>query len=201
MATKATLRVEKTKQKILKAAYEIMLKNGVAETTMMEVAKRSKTSHPLVTYHFADINKLYIGVIESILEELREATIKAIEKEHKNMIELLRAYSRVYFDWGKVNQDKFRLWIYFYYLATLHPEYTALNDEIRRVGRERIENILLKGIAFGEFKKKSSKEIKELSYSIQGLITGGMIMVSSESVFSYDEVANMIGNTIEQLLA
>lgn len=172
-----------------------MAKKGVAQTTIMEVAKKSQTSHPLVTYHFPNINQLYLGVINDILEEMRLATVKVIEQDYATAQELLTNYVEVLFHWGEKNRDKIQLWVYFYYLATVDQEFAVFNDQVRKVGRERIESILLKGIAYGEFPKTPRPKMKDLTISIQGLITGNIIMAVSETNLSLKEAARVTSET------
>lgn len=193
-------RVERTKLKILKAAFELMAKNGVAGVTIQDVAKRAKTSHPLVTYHFDDMDLLYIGVLKQILEEMRGATVAVLEMSHPNQKALLKAYTQVLFYWGKKNQAKMRLWIYFYYLASVHDDFRQFNDEIRKVGRARILSILTKGMALGEFPKTDEKGLDDLSINIQALLTGHLIMCLSESGYSFDEAGRIISSQVETLV-
>jgi AcrR family transcriptional regulator len=192
-------RVEKSRQKILKAAYDIMCKKGVAQTSIMDVAKKSKTSHPHVTYHFADIDQLYVGVIHQILEEMRDETQAAMDRKHANSHQVLKAYCEVLFHWAKRNEEKLKLFVYFYYLASLDSKFTSLNNEIRKVGRERVETILAKGIAFGEFQKRSAAEVKALATFIQGIVTGNLIMAVSEDTLSLDEAAQITSKFVGQL--
>lgn len=189
-------RATQSKDKILKAAFELMIKNGVARTSVQDVAKKSKTSHPLVTYHFKDLDALYMGVLQSILEEMRLVTIKSIEASCASESERLKNYSSCLFNWGKNNEDKIRLWMYFYYLASFHEEYKKFNNEIRKAGRERIMALLTKGIALGEFPTVSAKVLDEKVYAIQSALTGNLVMCISESGYSFKEAAQITENQI-----
>lgn len=193
-------RVEKTRAIIIKAAFELMSKNGVAATSIQDIAKRSKTSHPLVTYHFKTIDDVYFGVVQQIIEETRIAAAEAIRRPHEKQIDVLRAYSDAYFIWGKKNTSKLSLWMYFNFLCSFKEEYLKFGDEIRKIGRERITSILTRGIALDEFPRMSSQDIDDLSFAIQGLLTGNLVMTVSETHFPLEEAQRITALQIERMV-
>lgn len=193
-------RTEKNRKKILKAAYELMCKKGVAQTSINEVAKKSKTSHPLVTYHFPNIDQLYVGVLKEVLEEMREVTIKAVEVNAASPSKMLKDYCEVLFHWAVEHEDKIKLFMYFYYLASVDSQFREMNDSIRKIGRERVENILVKGMAFGDFQKRSPEQTRALATFIQGVVTGNLLMAVSENTLPLKEAAVVTSQHVDALV-
>ena len=70
--------------------------------------------------------------------------------------------------------------MYFYYLSSFHPDFSELNSGIRQTGRERISVIIYEGIEEKAFRLPSGYSVRELAHTIQGLITGNVIMAATE---------------------
>src|SRR5262245_59847542 len=139
------------KEAIVKAAIECFAKNGVAQTTMSQIAEKAKVDQPLIYYHFPTSQALHVEVFQFALESLKEESLKALEsKKQMFSLEALLRYARAPFVWAKKEPELTSIWMYFYYLASFDPTFRDMNQKIRQMGRERILVILYQGLEKGE---------------------------------------------------
>jgi len=68
------------REKILEAAKRRFAHYGLAKTTMAEIAQDLSFSKALLYYYFPDNNRLYAAVFESVIEDLRNESLKLITK-------------------------------------------------------------------------------------------------------------------------
>ncbi|WKG06290.1 TetR/AcrR family transcriptional regulator [Mycolicibacterium sp. HK-90] len=79
-----------TRERIVRAAYEVINEHGYAATTFQEVAKRSGLSRPTLNYYFATREDLY----GALLKQAHDVVTRCIDvaKQHEGTLDQLRAY-------------------------------------------------------------------------------------------------------------
>ncbi|MDF1662475.1 MAG: helix-turn-helix domain containing protein, partial [Planctomycetota bacterium] len=77
MAEITTLQ-ELRRHQIIKAARQLIVDKGLAAMTFSELEGRLEFSRGVITYHFKNKNDILIAILESAVNEINEATGKAI---------------------------------------------------------------------------------------------------------------------------
>ena len=167
------------KDKIIKAALEIMCVQGAAFLKLNEVAKKAKVPPPLIHYYFKDIEDLHYEVILKVLESLKEQSLKDSQNQNDS-IKSMKSYIRGTFVWAKQNPGLMSLWMYFYYLSSFSPRFQDLNTQIRNQGRERIALMVYQGIQKKHYQFEDTTNVFELAEEIQAILTGQVILFATE---------------------
>jgi len=110
-------RRERSREEILDAARRVLLRNGVAATTLEAVAKEVGVSKPALYYYFASKNALLFELIFGALGEEAQAIHDAVENAQSGA-EALRAIIRESVNAFTPGLDDFRL-------AFLHGQVAA----------------------------------------------------------------------------
>jgi AcrR family transcriptional regulator len=173
---------QKSKKKldIIHSAIKCFNQYGIEQTKIVDIAKEAQVNHSLVLYYFPNYEDIVMAVTESLIQELNDATIKAINSPHKDSLELLRNYIESTFKLVKKNKDKFTIWLHFYYKASQDNKYNELNKSIRNQARERISEIVKSCSSENLCKNFSDDELADISNYILGLITGNLIVAMTE---------------------
>lgn len=183
--------MKKGKDRIIEAAVACFIEKGVAQTKISEIAAKAKVHQPLIGYHFPTIEDLHKDVILFVLEGLKKTSTDAISSNESSPKNALEAYIRAPFVWMKKNPGHFSLWMYFYYLATRSSVFRDLNNEIRRIGRERIEKLLYRGIEAQLFHLQPGRSVSSTAAAIQGAMTGNSIMAGTEENLTIQQGADL----------
>ena len=173
---------ELRRERIIRVALKVFSEEPIATVRLSDIARLAKLSRPLVTYYYSHTDALFYDVILHILEEMRRMTIASIERPADGVRETLRNYFDGYFEWREQKPKSYSLWLYFYYLASFSPDFRKLNDEVRSVGRDRIRQLIYRGIATRELSEALLPEIDDLAMQIQGTLTGNLTLVATESL-------------------
>ena len=188
------------KERIVSAAVRCYVENGVAETTMSQIAQRAKVDQPLIHYYFPDVDGLYREVFLVVLESLKEASVKPFALPTKNTAKTLATYIEAPFRWADREPGLFSVWMYFYYLSSFHALQRQLNTDIRRTGRERIAVMIYQGIEEGVFKIPAGSNVQDTALMIQGLITGNTILAQTEDIQERDQLMSQTVTAAYRLL-
>ena len=80
------------KQRILDAALAAIEDKAAAETTVNDVAKQAGVSPGVVHYHFADLDNVFLEVIDRTMQEMlhdRLAAIQSVDSVHQQLATLI----------------------------------------------------------------------------------------------------------------
>jgi AcrR family transcriptional regulator len=163
------------KSKIIDGAIQCFVKNGVAQTTLKEIAQAADVDQPLFHYYFKSLDELYLEVIKTVRENLGKESVDILEGETNSRI-LLQKYIEGTLGWGQRNPGLYSIWIYFYYLSTYQPTFSELNSAIRTMGRDRVELIVHRGIEQGLFHVREGLGAHELAICVHTYLTGALLI-------------------------
>lgn len=169
-----------TQEKILLAAIHCFSETGVGSTKLNQIAKEAKIDPPHLYYYFPNFEALFAAVVDRVLEDLRNHSIKEIEKNKHDPWKALKSYIGVPFSWAKEKPQFRSIWLYFYHLASHNQRYADLNRNIREIGRDRISLLIYRGIDSGKFHLNDGWTVPKVAMLIQGLMTGLALMASTE---------------------
>lgn len=191
--------VSERRHLIIEAAITCFIKHGVVATTFKQIAKEAKVHQPLIGYYFPTFDSLFAAVVERILVDLRDISVEAIEGAGSDTKKALLEYSVAPLHWEQKRPGFSGLWTFFYHMASYQPMFKAMNDSIRRVGRERISLLLYKYQEEKRLKLKKGWSVDRLAYVIQAQITGGALMTVTETS-DLKEATALCQNAVEVFL-
>jgi AcrR family transcriptional regulator len=168
------------REAILEAAVRCFVRQGIGATRAVDIAREAQVSPPLLAHHYPDLVELQKDAIGVVLKGLRLASVRAIETGGSDPHQALEAYIGAPFRWAAANRDLYSLWMCFYYLASYAAPLEALSHEIREAGRDRIALLIYRGVEAGVFRLEGGAKVTELAWTLQAMITGGVIMAGSE---------------------
>jgi AcrR family transcriptional regulator len=137
---------EETRQAILRAAHDLFMRSGYRGVTTRMVAEASGVKQPLIYYHFADKEALYVEVQRERAQEIGAALTRIAARHNTSIAERLRAVMHYVRTSHQVNMGLF--------MHDLHHEISltgreALTDAFRTHILAPIMTIFAQGIAAG----------------------------------------------------
>jgi len=183
-----------TRQKILKMAAKVIATEGMPGLRYSHVAKLANVPQALMGYHFPNLESLLIDVIAQELEKLKTLSTEGVERNAQHPKKALEAYIRSPFDLAERDIEFRAVFTGFYHIASVSPTFSELNSSIRKVGRDRILNLVTmvlatEGYLLGQ-KLLSRENLIEMATIVQGLMTGLCAMASSEAGNKFSDFAN-----------
>ena len=100
------------KNQILDAARELLAENGIAGTSMNQIAERAELSVGTVYIHFKNKEDLYASLQEEGLDLLYDSITKAVEKGG-TPLDKLRQIARAYLKFSEKEKNYFEIINYF----------------------------------------------------------------------------------------
>lgn len=89
-----TRNTERTRQAVLEAAVQVILKNGSA-VTLAQVASAAGVSKSGLIHHFNSRDQLVVDVVQYVQERFRQTVLGAVDLSENYPGKVLRAYVRV----------------------------------------------------------------------------------------------------------
>lgn len=181
---------------ILQAVVSILAKEGVDELTFEKIGKRVQMARSHVVYYFPNREELVVAAIRFAAMSA-DSTIRRHMEDRSEWRDLLRGYIEGNFIWIKENPSHATVYALLYYLSTFKPEYRKLHSEIRKVGANRIESILMEGPM-----KSRKRELATLVKAIQGIITGNLVdVMSTDQLPQLEQRKSETVRSVENLVA
>jgi AcrR family transcriptional regulator len=173
------------RERIVAAALEAFVANGIGPTTLRDVAKRAGVDPPLIHYYFPDMESLHLAVILVALEDLKHYSLREADKWSTRPEKWMEEYLKAPLNWARDRSELLFLWVYFYTLACKPGVFRDLNQQIRKVGRDRITLKVFEGIEKGAFKLGPGLSAADAALEIQTLMTGASLVFATESDIPY----------------
>jgi AcrR family transcriptional regulator len=108
------------REQILKAAYEVALRRGIAGLTVRAVAARARLSHGLVHFHFKQKAQLVSALLDWVLATTTVLHVPAVIAEIPRPQDRLRALLRQEMDRLAKEPRRIRLFFEYWALGTRH---------------------------------------------------------------------------------
>jgi AcrR family transcriptional regulator len=97
-----------TKRNILEVATAEFARNGLSGSRIDEIAARTRTSKRMIYYYFGDKEGLYVAVLESVYQKIRDIET-TLHLDDLAPVEALRRLVAFTFDYQTENEDFVRL--------------------------------------------------------------------------------------------
>lgn len=181
--------------RILDAARTVVLRQGLARTTVRDIAAEMGSSAGLVHHYVDSMDGLLSEVFELVAREGLQATRTAVQTSRSSQ-EALMAFLSTSLRPG--HGTAFQLWLDAWAEAGRRPELGAtsrrLNIEWQRVLAEIIE----RGVASGEFR---CAEAESAAWRVLSLLDGLVLqMVAHDLPFSGEQVIAWVAGSAEREL-
>lgn len=194
----------KTRDRLLKIAARCLVDEGIHALRFSHIAKQAKIPQALIGYHFPTTELLLMAVIQAEIEKLKAASVESVERWVNQPKKALAEYIRAPFRMAEDDLEFRAVWTALYHLCTVTPAFADLNHEVRKVGRERILNLITMVFAtegrFIDEPKLSREQLVGLALTVQAVITGHILMTVTEPNSDYDKMAERAVKTCFEIL-
>ncbi|MEC7275776.1 MAG: TetR/AcrR family transcriptional regulator [Bdellovibrionota bacterium] len=183
------------KMEIVLAAIECIATIGFEKTTYEAIAQKIGTRRAHVAYHFKDKADIFEACIKFINASYQKMSLEKIEAAQDGL-EMLTNYAEAPFLWAKENPQQLSVMLLFYYLCSVDEKYRDLHASIRRGGHERIQYILNTKLEL----QLSPQESQALAKSIQNLVSGAIMDVTTTANMGLDEAREAVKKQVLNLV-
>lgn len=164
-----------TKERIEKAAFKLYRSQGLSKVSLSDIARAAKVTPQVLRYHYLTENDLVVALVQSATNSLRDfSRIYVDSKKDKSAKGRMRTYLKAPFEWVKENPEIFQMWVFMLHLSETDETVKQYFQESRAHGRQRIENIIYKGIEEKVW-HLNGLSVESAARVIQNLITGQVI--------------------------
>jgi len=166
--------LNKTKNKILKAALEMINKSGFGSLTISELARQSKISKQSLYYHYTTMEDVLITLAEQWSQTGQECTLEALAESHKVGIYKILDISTGMFDWMRKYPELSRLGLVLFQTGPFVKKLSAFMERSQTTGQKRIRDYLEQEDIF---RKLSRAELDRIVVSFHSLMYGFFLYV------------------------
>jgi AcrR family transcriptional regulator len=192
-----------TRRRLLEITAQTIADEGIHNLRFAHIAKAAQIPQALLGYHFPTMETLLVEVVQLELEKLKSLSVSLVEKNAEQPKKALAAYIRAPFELAKVDPSFRAVFTAFYHLSSVTPAFAEMGLIIRKVGRERIMNLITMVMATeGQLaiKTMSRDRLLELATAVQGIITGHAQMAVSEKNADYQIFSDLAVETSMTIL-
>jgi AcrR family transcriptional regulator len=182
----------------IEAAYQMLSEQGLAQTTVRNVAKKAGYTTGALVHYFKDKDDLIRHALEANGESVRARMVAAQEslQGRAALVGVLREALPV----TKTSRSSWRIWVALWYHA---EESAAMRKEERRKYREwigRISEVLEQSVEIGEL--RGSINIQDEAKSLVALVDGlGVQFLMSNDRMTVRQVISLVDNYLDKLYA
>ena len=156
---------------IIKAAIALYAKIGFDKATYEKIAEKCGVSRPLIQHYFSTREELFRASVTYIRAHMQGLAIEYLQKG-KTSEEQLELYVRSCFVWARKHSSYAKVWMLYFYFATIRKDLKELHGELTKMGAQRLAALLQQGKLEGVF--QSNDHIANAKM-IQAMITGGLV--------------------------
>jgi AcrR family transcriptional regulator len=161
------------KIEIIEAAIQSLATDGLRNFTYQTVAAKCKLAIAHVAYHFPSLDDLLHAAIKYVYASLHAQLSDALSSECPPD-KTLKIYINAHIDWLTINPRYPAAGLTLINLASGDKRFRSLQTELKEIGQKRIET-LFEITAKAKRLKRTPKQIREMSYSLQSLLMGQIV--------------------------
>jgi AcrR family transcriptional regulator len=125
-----------------------------------------------VAYHFKDKGDIIRTAMEFVIAQGQALTTERVAAAVTPRLKIL-AVVEAFFHWASEDTDGMAVYVLFLYYCTIHEDYRATHDAMRRTGIERLVGVMKQDAALS--KGKSDEDLADLAKSLQYLSFGALV--------------------------
>lgn len=149
---------QETKLRIMTVAMKLFSKNGFNQITLNNIAKESKTSHPLILKHFGSKENLLFSVRKYVSHSNHKWVDSKIKPEMSGIDALItHCYENI--NWGYHNRDQAKIILLTYYYSSLDGPNSKMGMGAFKVGIQRLHQYILQGQREGAVSSSEKSEL------------------------------------------
>lgn len=168
------------KRQALALAVEIAAKEGLEACTFDRLSKEMGVTRPLLNHYFKTRENLFQLAADFVRASIQSKVLSQIQDE-ENPVKIIELYVETNFEWHLKDRKHLDFWLQYLSSSTYDRERRTKNTKFVEMGRKRIEEIVKMGIIQKKFHIGSRKP-EEVAKTIQLLITGGVVSISTETL-------------------
>ncbi len=163
---------ELTRLRILESALYLFNKEGFSDVTLQDIAKKSKTSHPLILKHFGSKQEL-LRAVRKYVSLSNHSWVDSKIQPQMNGYEALITHCFENINWAFHNPAEAKIILLSYYYNTVDQDNKKTGTSAIRLGTERIHKYVLQAEREGVLKPDfSSTFVSEMCSEVTiGLFT------------------------------
>ncbi len=165
------------KIEIIEATIHSLATDGIRNFTYQTIATKSKLAIAHIAYHFPALDDLLLAAIKYVYSSLHAHLSDALNSKG-SPDQILKIYLHAHIDWLSLKPHYPIAGLTLINLASVDKRFRDLHTELKEIGQKRIET-LYEMTAQAKRLKKSPKEIREMSYSLQSLLMGQIVFYQS----------------------
>jgi AcrR family transcriptional regulator len=139
---------EDRRRMMVEAALAVMLRKGIAATTVRDVAAEMESSPGLIHHYFDSMDALVAAAFEQVATRGIEVSREAVARETEptaRLSEFFRSYLRDDRDWA------FQLWLDAWADASRRPALQASSRRLNLEWQQLLASLIEEGVAAGTF--------------------------------------------------
>jgi len=165
------------KIEIIEAAIHSLATDGIRNFTYQTVATQSKLAIAHIAYHFPSLDQLLLAAIQCIYASLHAQVSDALSTKPPPE-KILKVYLEAHVEWLSLKPHYPTAGLTLINLASVDKRFRDLHTELKEIGQKRIET-LFQITAKAKRLKRSAKQIREISNSLQSLLMGQIVFYQS----------------------
>ncbi len=162
---------------ILEATIETYSNIKIDYISYEDIARKGKMNRPLIQHYFPNKKKLFELSIKLVRAQFQELAVQAIRK-HSSPRDQIQAYIASTFDWIVLLPEHGRIWLLYFYFCHGDAKLRQKHQELTEMGSQRLQLMLSN---YYESIKQVPKALELRAKTIQRLITGGLIEITTET--------------------
>jgi AcrR family transcriptional regulator len=162
---------ETTRDKIIKAALDLVAKQGLEQTSFQQIANKIGMSQAAIIHHFPSKRKLFEALLFFIIKRNSEFTGAKVTSRDSARVKLKRHFEG-HVEWVAKHPEDAHIMLVFYSLAGQEKTYGFLYDSILKVAREKIADIIHAGQRERAWPLKTENEVLVVSLIHDALLAG-----------------------------
>ncbi len=183
---------DNTKKRMIQGALHCFSEEGDRGTTFQKIADYCGVTQPLVVKYFETRENIFPMVITYIIERW-QTRLTELFSDSGTPEEQLKQYIRAHDILFKESVEFSQGFIMFHYLASTNQKFRKLNEELRKVGVDRINEILNKGIGVGAF---SVEDVATTASTIYNNLLGMYLGLIIDPSYDYEGSMAVFENMI-----
>ncbi len=176
-------------QRLLLAATEIFTSRGYAATSVREIVERAGVTKPVLYYHFASKEGIYLALVEQLLADF-EALLAEGREHHGSARECVTAMCVDLYELVLERLDVVRFFYAVFYGAPQSAPFFEFQVFPNRF-RAAVQGALRDGLAAGELRDRSLSDMTTAVEAMLNIATE-IALTEPNRNFSSDDLARLI---------
>ena len=191
---------EEARRRILVAAADCLVRDGLAQVRMAAIAKQAGVSSGLVHYHFATKEQLFAEVLTYSSALSRELTQRVLERAGAHPAQRLWTFLDRCLPSDELLARDWLLWQELDLLCMRNAEMAAVSDGLYDQFYETAASIITDGVRAGQFAVAVS-DIRRVAESAVALCDGlGTRVLSASKELELEDARVMVAAAVGQLV-